>query len=187
MFYFLIDKYLNDYLSQDPENRAFKIYAIGTVLYLIIHVLLYSSLCDNYNLIMKYRHYLYYLMLIDSLATYLFGNKNKTEQDNDTDEEKENINNQEEKEKEEDNQTNSVLPSNQRLTREQILNKFLVKKQNEKEQEQDKESISINSNVNQEEKEDMIEDIREAKENKQEVKEEESKLMSDTDLLSYNK
>ena len=71
MFYFIISKLLFPKAVVDKYN-LYKIFIIGTVLYIILHTLLYSSTLSSMPLISSYRKYLYYAWGADALLTGIY-------------------------------------------------------------------------------------------------------------------
>jgi hypothetical protein len=58
-----------------PKDRYLRIFVISTVIYIIVHSFLYSSYLNNDGFAARYRHYCYYLIMLDLLLTtavYLF-------------------------------------------------------------------------------------------------------------------
>ena len=76
MFYLLCKKVI-----PKSDNANLKIFVIGSIFYLILHALLYYS-GTTYPFLLKYRHYIYYLMLIDAAITgisYIMANRKETQ------------------------------------------------------------------------------------------------------------
>jgi hypothetical protein len=66
MFYLISSRLFFSKANIDKFNM-FKIFVIGTILYIILHTLLYSSRFDNNEIIKKYRVYLYYIWATDAI------------------------------------------------------------------------------------------------------------------------
>ena len=77
MFYFLISKLVKG----DTEMRLRTIYILGSICYIILHAFLYRKQSAEY--LVKYRHYMYYLCIIDVIltGTYMYMT-NKTSSSN---------------------------------------------------------------------------------------------------------
>jgi hypothetical protein len=80
MFYFLVSRILNKPAfmskSQNKETQLRNIYIVGSICYIILHGFLYRKHAPDK--IAKYRHYIYYMFLIDAILSgsyvYLFEN-----------------------------------------------------------------------------------------------------------------
>jgi len=63
MFYFLV----SNLVKGDTEMRLRTIYIIGSICYIILHAFLYRKQSPEY--LIKYRHYMYYLCIVDIILT----------------------------------------------------------------------------------------------------------------------
>jgi hypothetical protein len=67
MFYYIVSKI--PIISSNDESRFFKIFIVGTILYIILHAYLFSCSNKNSELISRYAGYMYYVWGADFAIT----------------------------------------------------------------------------------------------------------------------
>jgi len=53
------------------KNRNIRIFITGSIIYIIIHSYLYSKYINEYKFINNYRKYIYFLILVDLILTFI--------------------------------------------------------------------------------------------------------------------
>lgn len=97
MFYLIASKF--PIIARDTSKYKFlKILVIGSLCYIVVHAFLFSKQSDQFELIKQYRSYLYYLIGLDLLATYLMNRPQNNEQIKDNEENEDNENNEDNEE-----------------------------------------------------------------------------------------
>jgi len=64
MFYYILRNLF------PKNNTKSKIYIVGSLLYMTLYSFINSSYVDNYDLVIKYRKFIYHIMIFDLIVTY---------------------------------------------------------------------------------------------------------------------
>jgi hypothetical protein len=56
----------------DNKSRCIRIFVLASIIYILIHSLIYSKYVENYDTFTEYKKYIYYMILIDLTLTLIY-------------------------------------------------------------------------------------------------------------------